>query len=126
MKKIIRNNTFETNSSSTHSLTMCLKSDYEAWQRGEVVSTENVYLYKGDKTFITIDEALDFIKTEEYYKNKIKDYNLTDKKSIRILLDDLDFGFYDDDNYELEKFYDEFTTSSGEIVVAFGEYGYDG
>ena len=126
MKKIIRQETFETNSSSTHSLTMCLKSDYEAWQRGEVVSAKDAYKYKGSKMFITIDEALEFIKLEEFYKDKIKDYDLTDKKQVKDLLRYAEFGFYDDDNYELEEFYDEFITPSGETVVAFGEYGYDG
>ena len=57
MKRQIRRGVFETNSSSTHSLTMCLKSDYE-------------------------------------------------------------------DDY-LESYYDEFTTKSGETVVAFGYYGHD-
>ena len=33
----IRRNLFETNSSSTHSITMCTKSDYEKWEKGELV-----------------------------------------------------------------------------------------
>ena len=33
----IRKNVFETNSSSTHSITMCMKSDYDKWVSGELV-----------------------------------------------------------------------------------------
>jgi hypothetical protein len=32
----IRRGTFETNSSSVHSLTLCSKSDYERWSYGEL------------------------------------------------------------------------------------------
>ena len=34
MKRQIRKGVFETNSSSTHSLTICLKSDFDRWNRG--------------------------------------------------------------------------------------------
>ena len=37
MKRQIRKGVFETNSSSTHSLTMCLKSDYDKWANGELL-----------------------------------------------------------------------------------------
>ena len=35
--KQIRRNVFETNSSSTHSLTMCSKSQFEDWKAGKVL-----------------------------------------------------------------------------------------
>ena len=38
MKKQIRRGVFETNSSSVHSLTMCMESDYDRWQE------DNLYL----------------------------------------------------------------------------------
>ena len=37
MKRQIRKGVFETNSSSTHSLVMCLKSDFDRWNNGEVL-----------------------------------------------------------------------------------------
>ena len=40
-----------------------------------------------------------------------------------------DFEYYTYNNYNdeyLEVFYDEYTTKSGETIVAFGKYGYDG
>lgn len=41
MKKQIRCGVFETNSSSCHSITMCMKSDYDRWEKDEL------YLYTG-------------------------------------------------------------------------------
>ena len=32
----IRRNVFETNSSSTHSITLCSVEDYNAWQEGKM------------------------------------------------------------------------------------------
>ena len=37
MKKQIRRGVFETNSSSTHSLTMCSEEEFEQWKKGEVL-----------------------------------------------------------------------------------------
>lgn len=34
--RLIRRNTFETNSSSTHSITMCSESDFDKWKNGEL------------------------------------------------------------------------------------------
>ena len=60
----IRRGTFETNSSSTHSLTMCSGSDYDAWERGETYFVKyqmtSISAY-ADKEFVTFEEALDII-----------------------------------------------------------------
>ena len=37
MKRQIRRGVFETNSSSVHSLTMCMESDFNKWVTGELV-----------------------------------------------------------------------------------------
>ena len=42
--KLIRRNTFETNSSSTHALVIMSKEDYKAWQNNEKV----LNLYTGE------------------------------------------------------------------------------
>ena len=122
--KQIRNNVFETNSSSTHSLTMMMKSDYKRWE------DENLYMFNGytygwdfsqpvRNSLYTKDEAADFVKNNRYYdaNNEIDDEYLKE----------FDFISFDDEGSEyLEGFYEEFTTPSGETIVAFGEYGYDG
>lgn len=124
MKRQIRRGVFETNSSSTHSLTMMMKSDYKRWQ------TEELYLYNGsgwgwefskpvENQLYTRDEAIEFVKKNKYYK----DVDEIDDDALR----DCDFISWDDEGNEyLESFYKEFTTPSGETIVAFGEYGYDG
>ena len=123
MKRQVRCGVFETNSSSTHSLTMMMKSDYERWYN------ERLYLYDHGWGWIfaepvknklyTKEEVLEFAKSNKYYG----DVHDLDSYSIK----DMGFISWDDEGSEyLEGFYEEFTTPSGETVVAFGEYGYDG
>ena len=123
MKRQIRHGVFETNSSSTHSITMMMKSEYDRWHN------ENVYLYQGSGwswdsnkpvrgALYTKDEVINFIKNNRYYKG----YEIDDE-----YIRDTDFMTWDDEGNEyLESFYEEFTTPSGETIVAFGQYGYDG
>ena len=122
--KQVRFGVFETNSSSTHSLTMMMKSDYERWAK------ESLYLFNGSgwswdsnkpikNTLYTRDEAVEFVKNSRYYDagDEIDD----------VYLSDMDFISFDDEGHDyLEDFYEEFITPSGETIVAFGEYGYDG
>ena len=120
----VRHGVFETNSSSTHSLTIMMKSDYLRWEK------ENLYLYDGygwgwefnkpvKHQLYTRDEVVEFVKSNKYYKDK----NEINDNIIR----NCDFIAWDDEGSEdLESFYEEFTTPSGETIVAFGEYGYDG
>lgn len=123
MKRQIRRGVFETNSSSTHSLTMMMKSDYDRWQ------TEHLYLYEGGygwefnepvkNSLYTKDEVMKFAKNNRYYHSEEE----IDNEIMR----DMGFISWDDEGSEyLEGFYQEFTTPSGETIVAFGEYGYDG
>ena len=123
MRRQIRRGVFETNSSSTHSITMMMKSDYVRWH------TEQLYLYSNgcgwefskpvENHLYTRDEAVEFAKKNRYYK----DTNEIDDEILR----DIGFISWDDEGSEyLEGFYSEFTTPSGETIVAFGEYGYDG
>lgn len=130
MKKQVRRGVFETNSSSTHSLTMCLKSDYDKWTKGEVL------LFKGSgwcyddsnkpqkNHFYTKEECINFLKSSKYPPSDDLNWN-DDRVVIEYFREN---EFYDGEytNDELEWFEDEFTTPSGEAVVAFGEYGYEG
>ena len=40
MKRQIRRGVYETNSSSTHSLTMCSEEEFEQWENGELLFDE--------------------------------------------------------------------------------------
>lgn len=129
MKKQIRRGIFETNSSSTHSITMCMESDYDRWEN------EGLLLYMGwgyDKNnkpeenhFYTREEAISFEKTSKY--NKDVDWN--DRQKVNGLLNDNGFFTYDyfwDDYCEYYETYEEtMTTPNGENVIAFGYYGHD-
>ena len=115
MKKQIRRGVFETNSSSTHSLTMMMKSDYERWEK------ENLYLFDGctygwefnkpiNGRLYTEDEVVEFVKSYEYYDNEEE----IDYETMR----DMGFTCFGDEGSEyLEGFYEEFTTPSGERLL---------
>lgn len=127
--KQTRRNVFETNSSSTHSLTMCLKSDYDEWKAGEVYLNGNSGWssnspYK-EKQFVTKEEAIDILTDNKYPPEK--DLTELDSEDLEDIFRDEEFYTYE--NYwrdYLEGYSDTFTTPNGDTVVAFGQFGYDG
>ncbi len=111
--KSIRRSVFETNSSSTHSLSMCAAEDYELWKNGKIFFDSN-----SDK-FVTMEDVAE----------KFPDLNGT--RSIDDITDLLkDYGIHTYESYfqdgDLEDFSGSFTTKSGEKIIAFGKYGYNG
>ena len=102
--KQIRKNVFETNSSSTHSLTMCSEEEYEKWQREELIYDR----WEGDLIEIT---------------DEIKQY----RKDTYELNDSYLYGRYltcEEYWEQAEECYETFC-SNYNGVVAFGYYGYD-
>lgn len=105
VKETIRRGVFETNSSSTHSLTMCTEEEYQKWKDGEL------YISYWDGNFIT---------KEEY-----------EEKGYSCTCEDEDDCYCDIEYYSYSKFWDrirdEYETFHEEKngVVAFGYYGYD-
>lgn len=120
----IRKGVFETNSSSTHSITMCNESDYEKWINGELYLAR--WGYK-DKDFITKkeydSELKDFIKkyNDEY------DGEYDDEEIESEFIDEAGFLSFQDwcDNFDYETEVSHFTTPSGDKVVALCYYGND-
>lgn len=137
MKTQIRYGTFESNSSSTHSITLCLQEEFDAWEKGELLLD-----YYNDK-FInpyTLTEE-DKVEAQEEYDNKKQlfwaDWDNLSKDAKNKWYEkylkehDLyDEGFYTYDefmeNEYLETFVESYTSPSGDKIVAFGRYGYDG
>lgn len=127
--KQTRRNVFETNSSSTHSLTMCLKNDYNMWKAGEVYLNENSGWsshspYK-EKQFITKEEAIDILTNNKYPPET--DLTKLDNEDLEDIFRNEEIYTYE--NYwrdYLEDYSDTFTTPNGDTVVAFGQFGYDG
>lgn len=138
MKKQIRRGVFETNSSSTHSLTMCGEEEFEQWKKGEVlfdpwgsekfVKPSN--LSDDDKKYAAQDyenQKNEFSKDwselsesakEKYYLKYAQENNIIDEdaKTYEEYLEDC----------HLETFVNRYTSKSGDRIVAFGRYGYDG
>lgn len=140
MKRQIRRGVFETNSSSTHSLTICTQDEFEAWKNGELLynSWDNEFV-KGKSTIeLTEEEKAEVEK--EYNKNRRNNkFMMTwdmlsdeDKQEL--------YNEYAEENYDeseeytydrymyggyLESYTHRFTTPSGDKMVAFGKYGRD-
>ena len=104
--KTIRNGMFETNSSSVHTITMCSGSDYDKWEKGELV-------YDRWREELVNPSSVD---PSLFHEN-----------------DDDDDGYFKspDDFFEyieqcaFETYTKKFTTEKGEKIVAFGYYGHD-
>lgn len=124
--KTIRQGCFETNSSSTHSITMCMESDYEKWKNGEMywhrwndelVSKEEVEKEMAKLREEFIADNPDFDENNEEWKEKLEQYINEDK--IYYTYEE----FNDYDYIEYETYVDKYNTPSGDTVVAFGYYG---
>ena len=129
----IRHGVFETNSSSTHSITMCSKSEYEAWRNGDVYLNDG-WWYDCDvdaknKNFITKEKAIGIIGAYKY-----SDYTEADLHNLDE--EELEEEFYDHGIYSYDSFWNRrcdwfetysnrYTTENGDEVVAFGYYGHD-
>lgn len=101
MKRQIRRGVFETNSSSVHSLTMCMESDFNKWVAGELVWSR-----WGDELVPITDEIKKSMEEDE------REY-LTYEQ------------FNDYDYIDYETFEDSYTTPNGETIKSFGYYGHD-
>lgn len=101
----VRRSVFETNSSSTHSITICTKEDFERFQRGELIYDSYV------------DELVH--PDKEMWRESPK----------RFFSHDEFFNTWEDDarswRWSFETYTKTFTTPAGEDMVAFGEYGHD-
>ena len=145
----IRKTVFETNSSMTHSLVLCKKSDYEKWG--------DDYLFCERKTpmFLDIKEArkenakfLEDLIRNDYWRNKIGENILTGKNIDKYEKGQIKLSFFNDIHKEYggslylspeewdeafvhtdyRSFEDMYAsgTFGGVDVVAFGYHGYDG
>lgn len=132
MKKQIRRGVYETNSSSVHSLTMCMESDYDRWEK------DNLYLFTGSgwcypndnkpekNHFYTREEAIEFEKTDKYIR---KDIDWSNEEEVNEILHEnkfYDYEYFWNEYCENYETFEETTiTPNGERVVAFGYYGHD-
>ena len=134
----IRNRVFETNSSSTHSLCICTEDEFAAFKSNKALWDTN------SSTIVPTNKITrNYLqRAKEYYENQktsfMKDWdNLSNESQLEFIVSQFDQSyagdwlfegktFYKDWGTEFEKFERHFTTPSGDKMVAFGEYGYDG
>ena len=104
MKIQVRENIFETNSSSTHALSMYMKKDWDAYEKGEKVI---------NKYELTLHDSVEAGMKENKYSEE-EDFLTAEEMEEYVE----ERGF--------ESFEDEIQTPSGETVIAYGYYGWDG
>lgn len=122
-----RHGVFETNSSSTHTLQILNAGDYKKLESGECLLSR---WYDG---VYTVEEAVK-ICVEEW--NRWNQSNLKTVEEVMAMEYDDRMDFLDSERFEtldhymddeyLETFSERFTTPSGDEIVVFGKYGYDG
>ena len=113
MKYQIRQGVFETNSSSVHSLSICSKNEWEAFERGEMM-----YSFRTEQ-FLPTEDALAYNKEEE---NRYKNHGWNCE------WDDLYLDRNDYDRWFETHYYEQFRNTKnveGVDVVVFGYYGSD-
>ncbi len=146
----VRQGVFETNSSSTHTLTICSKEDYEDWERGDKFWLDNDWgKLQTNKSFVTPEELEEL--TEKYNEEEQKRIDAGDKFAKildmdKVLNERRDYDSWEDSywdtersaleaytmddwyqrNGDLETYERTFTSPSGDEMVAFGAFGYDG
>ena len=132
--KLVRKNVFETNSSSTHSLVICTKEEFEKFKKGEkildrydekLVDRHENIIDKLIKTGEITEISNGYIYQNKYYETRsdIKSENFPDEDDFE---DEYRYGTYESLGSELESYEQEYTTKSGDEIVVFGEFGYDG
>lgn len=97
--KQVRRSVFETNSSSTHSITICTEDEYDKFKRGELMYDRwNEELVPKSAVLVDSDDGR---------------YSTYDNLG-------------ENEWYSLDTYSHRFTTPSGDKMVAFGTYGRDG
>ena len=134
----IRHGVFETNSSSTHSLCICTEDEFTDFKGNKAVWNKNnnkiTPIYKIPHGYA--QRAKDFYqKTRTLFM--IDWDNLSEEAQFEFIISQFDQTyagdwlfegktFYKDWGTDLQRFEKHFTTPSGDKMVAFGEFGYDG
>ena len=119
----IRQNVFETNSSSVHTMTITDNDTYEKWINKELLYIdEDEYWCLGDtdfdsktENFVSAERAIDLyeqIIEDEYHPSFEEIF-----KTYSQWLNSFD---------ELYNYEENYTTKNGEEIVVFGKHGYCG
>lgn len=120
----VRRGVFETNSSSTHSITIASLFDFDRWKQGEVYFND-CWMLRTDSQWLTKEEVIENIVCCDY-PPKENPYDM-DKVTLDNLLSD-EYNIYTYYNYfndyDYEHYEEDYRTEHGDDIVAFGRYGY--
>ena len=124
MKRIIRQSIFETNSSSTHSLTIMTQDQWKEFEKTDKWLAD----YSGKLHLV--DDLIPMIK--KYYP----EVDCNDRQACIDFLtnpEECDERYYTYDTWgnfgwweSFQTYEEEFETPSGDKMIAVGIYGYDG
>lgn len=154
--KTIRHNVFETNSSSMHSLTIVPEEEFEKFKNCDLlldycafVSAEDEYknvmenlescennmsddyraTYKTELTFEKFKEVLSklcYSDLSYYHRKGAREDIQTHYDAVKAALGEDIVTYRTMGGEEYETFERHYTTKSGDKIVAFGYYGYNG
>lgn len=99
MKQSIRRGVFETNSSSTHSLTMCSEDEYEKWIKGEL------YFIPSTEEFVNEEGKVKYLQKKVIKSKAIYDYTNRQitYKGVTVSFDDKEKLFTEENLNEITK-----------------------
>ena len=117
----VRQSVFETNSSSTHTITMCTEDQFTKWQKNEIFwDNDAEELIDETEMLESIANSCGQCSVDELLEAKEKSY----QEYLKILAG---YDYYTRSSFiELntyEHFSKKYTSPSGDIVYAFGWYG---
>lgn len=135
----VRGKVFETNSSSTHSLTMCSEEEFNKWKAGELLFD---YYNECFADAMELSEE-DKENAKQHYNDTKgsywKNWDQLSEEEIKSWYDKYANEYLRGHKYDclqtyedwcgkgyLERFTHRYTSPSGDKIVAFGKYGYDG
>lgn len=136
MEQNIRFNTFETNSSSIHSLTILPEDEFNEFEKGNLYVNWDDKLITRDEIKAEIDNwdcyVKDFIEDNGFdsIEDYLDNYNYTKEQLENDVInyyakenDYKDYSHILGDDAEYESYEEHYTTKSGDKIVVFGYYG---
>lgn len=154
--KTIRHNVFETNSSSMHSLTIVPEEEFEKFENCDLLLDYNTFIsvedeyknvmdnlesyednmsdeyretYKTELTFEKFKEVLSKLCDDDlsyYHREYAREDIQTHYDAVKAALGEEIVTYRTMGGEEYKTFAQHYTTKSGDKIVAFGYYGYDG
>lgn len=125
----VRQGVFETNSSSTHTITFASLSEFNEWVAGNIYFNDcwlcDDLNENKDKTFVTKEEAISLVMSSDWLPG-CNPYEMPEEELDKMLADEYCIYSYKKffDDWDMKTYEEWYTTEHGDNIVAFGKYGY--